>query len=75
VIRPRADGDSCRRVHWLHIAHAQRDHRHYRTSGHVWQGRFIAFPIQDDDRLRTVLRSGSALITDLQGQKGFRTQT
>jgi hypothetical protein len=36
------------------MAHARRYHRHYRTSGHVWQGRFKAFPIQDDDHLRTV---------------------
>jgi putative transposase len=38
------------------MAHARRYHRHYRTSGHVWQGRFKAFPIQDGDHLRTVLR-------------------
>ena len=56
VIRPRADGDLGRWVQWLLMAHARRYHRHYRTSGHVWQGRFKAFPIQDDDHLRTVLR-------------------
>jgi putative transposase len=27
----------------------------YRGSGHVWQGRFKAFPIADDDHLVTVL--------------------
>ena len=31
-------------------------HEHYRGSGHVWQGRFKAFPIQDDEHLLTVLR-------------------
>jgi putative transposase len=56
VIRPRADGDLGRWVQWLLMAHARRYHRHYRTSGHVWQGRFKAFPIQDDDHLRAVLR-------------------
>jgi putative transposase len=58
VIRPRADGDLGRWVQWLLMAHARRYHRHYHTSGHghVWQGRFKAFPIQDDDHLRTVLR-------------------
>src|SRR5436309_14107808 len=30
--------------------------RHYHHSGHVWQGRFRAFPIQDDDHLLTVMR-------------------
>jgi len=28
----------------------------YHTSGHVWQGRFRAFPIQEDEHLLTVLR-------------------
>ncbi|MCY2967134.1 MAG: hypothetical protein NT069_26435 [Planctomycetota bacterium] len=31
-------------------------HRHYGTTGHMWQGRFKAFPLQDDDHLATVLR-------------------
>ena len=56
VIRPQSDGDLGRWVQWLLMAHARRYHRHYRTSGHVWQGRFKAFPIQDDDHLRTVVR-------------------
>ncbi len=30
--------------------------RHYHSSGHVWQGRFKAFPIQDDEHLVTVVR-------------------
>jgi putative transposase len=33
-----------------------RYHQHYKTSGHVWQGRFKAFPIEQDDHLLTVLR-------------------
>ena len=28
----------------------------HRASGHVWQGRFKSFPIQEDDHLLTVLR-------------------
>jgi putative transposase len=56
VIRPHADGDLGRWMQWLLMAHARRYHRHYRTSGHVWQGRFKAFPVQDDDHLVTVLR-------------------
>src|SRR5262249_2214174 len=36
--------------------HAHRYHRHYHTTGHVLQGGFKAFPIQDDDHLLTVLR-------------------
>jgi len=56
IVRPRADGDLSRWMQWLLMAHARRYHRHYLTTGHVWQGRFKTFPIQDDDHLRTVLR-------------------
>src|SRR5262245_39966713 len=56
VLRPHADGDLGRWMQWLLTAHARRYHRHYGTSGHVWQGRFKAFAIQDDDHLATVLR-------------------
>ena len=34
----------------------RRYHEHYQTSGHVWQGRFKAFPIQEDEHLLSVLR-------------------
>jgi REP-associated tyrosine transposase len=56
VMRTRADGDLGRWVQWLLMAHARRYHRHYNTTGHVWEGRFKAFPIQDDDHLVSVLR-------------------
>ncbi len=56
VIRTHADGDMGRWVQWLLMAHARRYHRHYRTTGHVWQGRFKAFPVQDGDHLLGVLR-------------------
>jgi putative transposase len=56
VIRTRADGDLGRWVRWLLVAHARRYHRHYGTTGHVWQGRYKAFRVQDDDHLIGVLR-------------------
>ena len=37
-------------------AHVRRFHGHHGTSGHVWQGRFKAFRVEDDDHLVTVLR-------------------
>ena len=43
-------------MQWLLTAHVRRYHRHYHGSGHVWQGRFKAFPIQQDAHLLTVLR-------------------
>ncbi|MGA9923863.1 MAG: transposase [Isosphaeraceae bacterium] len=56
VLRPKADGDLGRWMQWLLTAHARRYHRHHGTSGHLWRGRFKAFPIQDDDHLVAVLR-------------------
>jgi putative transposase len=56
VLRPHADGDLGRWMQSLLTAHARRYHRHYGTSGHIWQGRFRAFPIQEDDHLIAVLR-------------------
>ena len=43
-------------MQWLLTAHVRRYHRHYHGSGHVWQGRFKAFPIQADDHYLQVLR-------------------
>jgi putative transposase len=53
---PREDSELSRWMHWLMTAHVRRDLRHSRSSGHVWQGRFKAFPIQEDEHLLTVLR-------------------
>jgi putative transposase len=56
VIRTHADGELGRWVQWVLMAHARRYHSHYKTTGHVWQGRFKAFPIQADEHLASVLR-------------------
>ena len=56
VVRSADDGDLSRWMQWLLTSHVRRYHRHYRSSGHVWQGRFKAFPIQADEHLLTVLR-------------------
>ena len=56
VLWPRHDGDLSRWMQWLLTAHVRRHHRRHRGSGHVWQGRFKAFPIQQDPHLLTVLR-------------------
>jgi len=53
---PVQDGDLSRFMQWLLTAHVRRYHKHYGSSGHIWQGRFKAFPIQEDDHLLTVLR-------------------
>ena len=56
AVWPHGDKDLSRWMQWLFTAHVRRYHRHYGTSGHVWQGRFKAFPIQQDAHLLMVLR-------------------
>jgi len=56
VLWPHGDGDLGRWMQWLMTSHVRRYHRHYGGSGHVWQGRFKAFPIQEDDHYLSVLR-------------------
>jgi putative transposase len=56
VVWPRQDGDLSDYMMWLLTAHVRRYHQHYHSCGHVWQGRFRAFAIQEDDHLLTVLR-------------------
>jgi len=56
AVWPRNDGDLSNFMQWLLTAHVRRYHRHYHSTGHVWQGRFKAFPLQDDDHLLAVLR-------------------
>ena len=53
---PRGDGDLSNYMMWLTTAPVRRYHQQYHSSGHVWQGRFRAFPIQEDDHLLTVHR-------------------
>ena len=53
---PYHDGDLSRWMHWLLTAHVRRYHTYHESSGHVWQGRFKAFPIEQDAHLLTVLR-------------------
>jgi putative transposase len=56
VLRPYEDGDLSRWMQWLLTTHVRRYRRHYGSSGHVWQGRFKAFPCQDGTHLLTLLR-------------------
>jgi putative transposase len=56
VVWPKEDGDLSRWMHWVLITHVRRYHQHYHTSGHIWQGRFEAFPIEEDEHSLTILR-------------------
>jgi putative transposase len=58
VVWPRQDGELSRFVGWLTLTHTQRwhAHRHSTGSGHLYQGRFKSFPVQDDEHLYAVAR-------------------
>jgi REP-associated tyrosine transposase len=58
VVWPREDGELSRFVGWLTLTHTQRWHAHRQSagSGHVYQGRFKSFPIQEDEHLYSVAR-------------------
>jgi len=58
VVWPREDGELSRFTGWLTLTHTQRWHaqRHSIGTGHVYQGRFKSFPVQDDDHFYTVCR-------------------
>jgi putative transposase len=43
-------------MQWLMTAQVRRHHRRHGTDGHLWQGRFKAFPVQKDGHLLSVLR-------------------
>jgi putative transposase len=53
---PATDGALGAWMQWLLTSHVHAYRKQYRSTGHVWQGRFKAFPIQEDDHLLTVLR-------------------
>jgi len=58
LLWPKEDGELTAFLRWLTLTHTQRWHAHHHTtgSGHLYQGRFKAFPIEDDDHYLTALR-------------------
>lgn len=45
VVWPTDDGQLGRWMHWLMTSHVRRYRKQYGSSGHIWQGRFKAFPV------------------------------
>jgi REP-associated tyrosine transposase len=43
-------------MQWLLTSHVRRYHKHYGSSGHVWQGRFKSFPVQRDRNERSQIK-------------------
>jgi len=58
LLWPRRDGELSAFIRWLTHTHTMRWHAHYHSSGsgHVYQGRFKAFPIQEDEHFYSVAR-------------------
>ncbi|MBU1050255.1 transposase [Candidatus Bipolaricaulota bacterium] len=56
IVRPVHGPDLSRFMQWLLTSHVRRHHRRYETTGHVWQGRFKSFLIQEDSHLLVAMR-------------------
>lgn len=58
VLRPVEDGQLTAFLRCVAHTHTMRWHAHHHTSGtgHLYQGRFKAFPVEDDDHFYTVVR-------------------
>jgi putative transposase len=57
VLRPKSDRDLSAYMSWLTNTHVKRYRSHYqRTSGHLYQGRYKSFPVEDDPYFLTLLR-------------------
>jgi putative transposase len=58
VLWPHSGPDLSRFVGWLTLTHTQRWHAHYHNvgTGHLYQGRFKSFPIQEDNHFYAVCR-------------------
>ena len=57
VLRPRRGGDLAGYLSWLSNTHVKRYRAQYRgSSGHLYQGRYKSFPVQEDAYFLTLLR-------------------
>jgi len=58
VLLPRKDGAVSDFMRWIGVTHVRRHHESHRTrgGGHIYQGRFKSFPVQDDLHFLTVCR-------------------
>src|SRR5579872_668742 len=58
VVWPQREGELSEFVGWLTLTHTQRWHAFRQSigSGHLYQGRFKSFPIEEDGHLYTVAR-------------------
>jgi putative transposase len=56
VVQPATEATLSPFMQWWMTSHVRRYHQHYRSQGHIWQGRFKSFPIQQDSHLLSAIR-------------------
>jgi putative transposase len=58
VLWPREDGELARYMSWVSNTHVRRWRQHWHSvgQGHVYQGRYKSFLVQDDDYFLTLMR-------------------
>ena len=58
LLRPRRERALSALMRWVGVTHVRRHHAHFRTrgGGHLYQGRFKSFPVQDDRHFLAVGR-------------------
>ena len=58
VLRPLSDQSLSDLMRWIGVTHVRRHHEHYHTSGggHLYQGRFKSFAVQEDGHFLRVCR-------------------
>jgi putative transposase len=58
VLRPKTDESLGKLMGWIGVTYVRRHHEHYhsRGGGHLYQGRFKSFPVQEDRHFLTLCR-------------------
>jgi putative transposase len=58
VVRPQTDDALAKLMAWIGVTHVRRHHEHYQTrgGGHLYQGRFKSFPVQEDRHFLVLCR-------------------
>lgn len=56
VVKPEKAEQLSQGMHWFKSTHVRRYHKHYGSSGHLWQRRYKSFSIDSDEQLLTVIR-------------------
>jgi putative transposase len=79
VLRPRSNDGLGRMMGWLGVTHVRRHHEHHHTrgGGHLYQGRYKSFPVQDDRHFLTACRyvEANPLRAGLAAESGGRAES